>query len=407
MLPNIHHRFGETRRLASAMPDPNRGHGINRGVLDSVVPDSGEAQDRRAAGQRPSRQERPGQEDRCFRLPVDSAPSFRGLLRGSFRPDDEICAIRSLWRHRDNLIQLATLHLQHMQKALDQMNLQIHHVISDLAGTTGLAIMDAILAGERDPQKLAQLRNRHIQASEETIMKSLVGDYREEHLFTLRQSLKSYRHYQELIQEIDLQVKQMVLRLPSKIAAGEKPPKGDKIRRTPWRNEPPQLRNDLYRAFGVDLTEVPGINSLTAQMLLTEIGPNLSRFPTAAAFCSWLRLCPNPNVSGGQVLSSRTQPSKNRAARELRMATQGLHRSNTFLGDYFRRMKARMGAPKAMTATAHKLARIVYHMVTTQQEYDATVFQQQEQRRRLQKSARLHAQARELGFQLVPINSVP
>jgi len=330
-----------------------------------------------------------------------------GLLRGSFRPDDEICAMRSLWRHRDNLIQMATLHLQHMQKALDQMNLQIHHVISDLAGTTGLAIMDAILAGERDPHKLARLRNRHIQASEETITKSLVGDYREEHLFTLCQSLKSYRHYQELIQEVDLQVKQMLQKLPSRIAAEQKPPKGGKIRRTPWRNEPPQLRNDLYRAYGVDLTEVPGINSLTAQMLLTEIGPDWSRFPTAAAFCSWLRLCPNPKISGGQVLSSRTQPTKNRAALALRMATQGLHRSETFLGDYFRRMKARMGAPKAMTATAHKLARIIYHMVTTQQEYDATVFQQQEQRRRLQKSARLHAQARELGFQLVPIGVVP
>lgn len=330
-----------------------------------------------------------------------------GLLRGSFRPDDEICAMRSLWRHRDNLIQMATLHLQHMQKALDQMNLQIHHVISDLAGTTGLAIMDAILAGERDPHKLAQLRNRHIQASEETIMKSLVGDYREEHLFTLRQSLKSYRHYQELIQEVDLQVKQMLQKLPSKTTLEQKPPKGGKIRRTPWRNEPPLLRNDLYRAFGVDLTEVPGINSLTAQMLLTEVGPDLSRFPTAAAFCSWLRLCPNPKISGGQVLSSRTQPTKNRAALALRMATQGLHRSDSFLGDYFRRMKARMGAPKAMTATAHKLARIIYHMVTTQQEYDATVFQQQEKRRRLQKSARLHAQARELGFQLVPIEVVP
>ena len=330
-----------------------------------------------------------------------------GLLRGSFRPDDEICALRSLWRHRDNLIQLATLHLQHMQKALDQMNLQLHHVISDLAGTTGLAILDAILAGERNPQQLAQLRNRRIQASEETIIKSLVGDYREEHLFTLRQSLKSYRHYQELIQEVDLQVKQMLQRLPSKTAAGDEPPKGDKIRRTPWRNEPPQLRNDLYRAFGVDLTEVPGINSLTAQMLLTEIGPNLSRFPTAAAFCSWLRLCPNPKISGAQVLSSRTQPTKNRAALALRMATQGLHRSDSFLGDYFRRMKARMGAPKAMTATAHKLARIVYRMVTTQQEYDATVFQQQEQRTQLKKSARLHAQARELGFQLIPINLVP
>jgi transposase len=330
-----------------------------------------------------------------------------GLLRGSFRFDDEICAIRSLWRHRENLIQLATIHLQHMQKALDQMNLQIHHVISDLAGTTGLAIMDAVLAGDRDPYKLAQLRDPRIRASEETIMKSLVGDYREEHLFALRQSLRSYRHYQELIQEVDLKVKQMVQQLPSKVAEGEKPPKGEKIRKTPWRNEPPQLRDDLYRAFGVDLTEVPGINTLTAQMLLTEIGPDLFRFPTAAAFCAWLRLCPDPKISGGQVLSSRTRPTKNRAALALRIATQGLHRSDTFLGDYFRRTKARMGVPKAMTATAHKLARIVYHMVTTQQEYDATIFQQQEQRRRQQKSARLHAQARELGFHLVPINSVP
>ena len=332
-----------------------------------------------------------------------------GLLRGSFRPDDEICAIRSLWRHRDSLIQLATLHLQHMQKALDQMNLQIHHVISDLDGTTGVAIMDAILAGERDPLKLAQLRHPRIRASEETIMKSLVGDYREEHLFTLRQSLKAYRYYQELIQEVDAQVKQMMQRLRSKVAEGEEPPQGSKrrARKTPWRNEPSQLREDLYRAFGVDLTEIPGVNSLTAQMLLTEIGPNLDRFPTAAAFCSWLRLCPDPKISGGQVLSSRTRPTKNRAALALRVATQALHSSDCFLGDYFRRMKARMGTPKAMTATAHKLARIIYHMVTTQQPYDTTIFQEQEERRQHQKSARLHAQARELGFQLIPINVVP
>jgi transposase len=330
-----------------------------------------------------------------------------GLLRASFRPNDEVCAIPWLWRHRHNLIQLATLHLQHMQKALDQMNLQIHHVISDLSGTTGLAIVDAILAGERNPQKLAQLRDPRIRASEETIMKSLVGDYRQEHLFALHQSLRSYRHYQELIKEVDVRVKQMMQRLPSKVADGEKPPNGSKSCRTPWRNEPPQLRDDLYRAFGVDLTQVPGINSLTAQMLLTEIGPDLSRFPTAAAFCSWLRLCPDPKISGGQVLSSRTRPTKNRAALALRMATQGLHRSNTFLGDYFRRMKARMGTPKAMTATAHKLARIVYHLVTTQQEYDVTIFQEQERHRQNRRTAKLHAQAKELGFHLVPLHSVP
>jgi transposase len=249
--------------------------------------------------------------------------------------------------------------LQHMQKSLDQMNVQIHHVISDLAGTTGLTIVEAILAGERDPQKLAQLRDWRIKASEETIMKSLVGDYRAEHLFTLGQSLRSYRHYQQMIQEVDLQVKQMVQRLPSKLADGQKPPKEKNPRKTPWRNEPPQLRDDLYRAFGVDLTQVPGINTLTAQMPLTEVGPDLSRFPTAAAFSSWLRLCPNPRISGGQILSSTTRPTKNRLALALRMAAQGLHRSQSFLGDYFRRMKSRMGTPKAMTAVAHKLARIV------------------------------------------------
>jgi transposase len=295
-----------------------------------------------------------------------------------------------------------------MQKALDQMNVQIHHVISDLAGTTGLSIVDAILSGERDPRTLAQLRDWRIRASEETIMKSLVGDYRDEHLFTLRQSLKSYRHYQSLIQEVDMKVKTMVQELPSQVNVDEKPlPKEKNPRKTPWRNEPPQLRDDLYRAFGVDLTQIPGINTLTAQMLLAEVGPDLSRFPTTAAFCSWLRLCPDPKISGGKILSSKTRPTKNRAALALRMAAQGLHRSQTFLGDYFRRMKARMGTPKAMTAAAHKLARIVYHMVVNRCEYDTTVFQDQERRSQNRKRSKLQLQAKELGFNLVPMKAVP
>lgn len=331
-----------------------------------------------------------------------------GLLRGSFRPDDEICAIRSLWRHRDNLIQLATIHLQHMQKALDQMNLQIHHVISDLSGTTGLAIVDAILAGERDPHQLAKLRDWRIKAREETIVKSLVGDYREEHLFVLRQSLEGYRKYQEMIQDLDIEVKRRMARLPSKIDPVEKPlGKERNPRKTPRRTEPFELRRELYRAFGVDLTQVPGINPLTAQVLLTEVGPNLSRFPTAAAFCSWLRLCPEPRISGGQVLSSKTRPTKNRAALALRLAAQALHKSQTFLGDYFRRMKARLGAPSAITAVAHKLARIVYHLITTQQEYSATVFEEQERRTRDRKRKRLSVQAKEMGFRLVPVDHVP
>ena len=331
-----------------------------------------------------------------------------GLLRGSFRPDQEICAIRSLWRHRESLIQMASVHLQHMQKALDQMNLQIHHVISDIAGTTGLAIIDAILAGERDPGVLAGLRDWRIRASEETIIKSLVGDYREEHLFTLRQSLAAYRQYQRLIAQVDRKVKQMLACLPAKVDVAQQPiPKARNPRKTPYRNEPVGLRDDLYRAFGVDLTQVPAINSLTAQTLLTEIGPDLSRFPTVSSFACWLRLCPDKRVSGGKVLSSKTRPTKNRAALALRMAAQSLHRSETFLGEYFRRMKARLGAPKATTAAAHKLARIVYHLLTTRQPYDESVFIQQEIRFQNRRAARLRMQARQLGFELVPVQSVP
>lgn len=331
-----------------------------------------------------------------------------GLLRGSFRPDDEICAIRSLWRHRDNLIQLATVHLQHMQKALDQMNLQIHHVISDLAGATGLAIVDAILAGERDPHRLSKLRDWRIKASEATIVKSLVGDYRDEHIFVLRQSLEGYRSYQKMIGNLDIEVKRRMARLPSRVDPVERPLRKERNpRKTPRRTEPSELRSELYRAFGVDLTQVPGINPLTAQVLLTEVGTNLARFPTAAAFCSWLRLCPEPRISGGQVLSSKTRPTKNRAALGLRLAAQALHRSQTFLGDYFRRMKARLGAPSAITAVAHKLARIVYHLIRNQQEYDASIFQEQERRTQDRKRRRLHAQAHELGFRLIPAEDVP
>jgi transposase len=301
---------------------------------------------------------------------------------------------------------MASIHLQHMQKALDQMNLQIHHVISDIAGTTGLAIIDAILAGERDPQKLADLRDWRIRASEATIMKSMVGDYRDEHLFALRQSLAAYRHYQQLIVEVDQKVKKMFSKLPAKVDPAQDPmPEARNPRKAPWRNEPIGLREDLYRAFGVDLTQVPGINSLTAQILLTEVGPDFSAFPNVAAFASWLRLCPDNRVSGGKVLSSRTGPTKNRAALALRMAAQSLHHSQTFLGEYYRRMRARLGAPKAITATAHKLARIIYHLLTKRKAYDESIFIEQEIRFRKRREARLRAQARELGFQMVPVET--
>jgi transposase len=237
-----------------------------------------------------------------------------GLLRGSFRPDDEICSIRSLWRHRENLIQLATVHLQHMQKALDQMNLQIHHVISDLSGTTGLAIIDAILPGERDPQTLAKLRDWRIKASEETIMKSLVGDYREEHLFVLRQSLIRYRSYRKMIQELDEEVNRRMVQPAIQVDPAEKPLRKERNpRKTSRRTEPLDLRRELYRAFGVDLTQVPGINPLTAQVLLTEVGPTLSRFPTAAALlllAAALSGAQNQRRSGVVIKDSPDQKSR-------------------------------------------------------------------------------------------------
>jgi transposase len=225
-----------------------------------------------------------------------------GLLRPSFRPADQVCVLRSPVRHRDSLIQTAATHVLRMQKALDQMNLQIHHVISDITGLTGLRIIDAILAGKRDAKELAALRDARIKATEETIIKSLVGDYRREHLFTLRQSLAAYRSYQKLVAECDREIEQQLKLFDDRVDRKAKPLAPPKVRRHKlFGNEPSfDLRGHLYRIFGVDLTEVPGINILTAHTLLAEVGPDLSRFSSASAFASWLGLCPD-NVSFRQA----------------------------------------------------------------------------------------------------------
>lgn len=329
-----------------------------------------------------------------------------GLLRASFRPPQDVCRVRSLLRHRDNLVQMAATHVQHMQKALDQMNLQLHHVISDLTGKTGLAILDAILAGERDAQALAQLRDGRIQASPQTIAKSLVGDYRPEHLFVLRQSLATYRAYQRLRVECDQEIATALADFDTQADPASLPPRPQKARRAPQRNQFHfDLQAELYRILGVDLTLVPGLETLSVHTLLGEVGPDLSAFPNQAAFCSWLGLCPDNRVSGGQVLSTRTRKVQHRLARALRMAAQSLHHSESYLGEYYRRMRAKLGAPKALTAAAHKLARIIYHLLTTRQPYDESVFAQQEELHRRRTQARLQRQARALGFQLVPITT--
>lgn len=330
-----------------------------------------------------------------------------GLLRASFRPPQDVCALRSLLRHRDNLIKQASVHILHMQKALDQMNLRLHHVIDDITGMTGLTILDAILAGQRDPQELAKLRHPGIKASEETILKSLMGDYRSEHLLVLRQSLAAYRYFQRLLQECDREIHATLKALDSRIDVKRHPLPPERVgRRKPRRNEPQfNLRQHLYRIFGVDLTQIPGLQATTAHTLLAEIGPNLSKFRSASALASWLGLCPHNDISGGKILLARTRKVNNRAAAALRMAAQSLHGSQSFLGDYYRRMRSRLGAPKANVAAAHKLTRVIFQLLTTRQPYDESMFARQEMLFRKRTEAKLKKQAKSLGFQLVPIEA--
>lgn len=327
-----------------------------------------------------------------------------GLLRASYRPEDAICRVRSLLRHRDGLVAMAAEHVQHMQKALSQMNLQLHHVLSDLTGQSGLAILDAIVAGERDPVVLAELRDKRVQASAETIVKSLVGDYRWEHLFTLRQSLEAYRHYQSLVAACDQEIEKYLKELGSKIDMEQHPlpppARGHKPRKNEFRFD---MRRELYRILGVDLTAVPGLDAITAHTILAEIGHDLSRFRNAAAFAAWLGLCPDHQKSGGRVLSSKTRRTRNRVNRALRVAARSLHKSQSCLGNYYRRMRSRLGAPKAITAAAHKLARIVFHLLTTRQPYDESIFAKEEQRHRARREHWLFRQAREFGYQLVAL----
>jgi transposase len=329
-----------------------------------------------------------------------------GLLKSSFRPESEICAIRSLSRHRASMVENAAVHIQHMHKALTQMNLQIHHVLSDITGQSGMAILEAIVKGKRDPHQLAELCDQRVRSSQETVVKSLVGNYRSEHLFTLGQSLQAYKYYQQLIADCDQEIERLVRALDGKIDPPQNGPGSSPDPRFLKR-----LKNqfhfamapELNRIFGVDLTAIPGISALTAHTLLSEIGPDLSRFPNVAAFASWLALCPGNKKSGGKVLSSKTRQTNSRASHALRIAAQTLARSQSHLGSFYRRMKARLGAPQAITATAHKLARIVYHLLTTGQAYDESVFLNEDRKQTQRHEKYLRKQAKTLGYELVPI----
>ena len=331
-----------------------------------------------------------------------------GLLRASFRPPARVCAVRSLWRHRDTLIRYAGSHVQHMQKALTQMNIQLANVISDLTGRTGLAIIDALLAGERDGEKLAELRDHRIKADAQRIAKSLEGDWKPEHLFTLRQARLTYSHYQAMIAECDTQISVFLRGFESRVDRTAQPlPKRTSSHVRPQRNEPGfDLRGELYRILGVDLTQVPGLQSTTASAFLSEVGPSVERFATPKHFASWLGLCPDNRITGGRILSAATRDVKSRTACALRMAAQSLHRSQSALGDYFRRMKARLGAPEAITATAHKLARILHHLIKNRCAYDQSIFAREEELHRQRREKNLRKQAALFGFQLTPLQSI-
>lgn len=333
-----------------------------------------------------------------------------GLLRSAFRPEDEVCAVRALMRHRKELVEMASQHVQHMQKALTQMNLQIHHVINDLTGVTGMAIVDAILAGERNATELAKLRDPRVKADIETIRKSLVGHWRKEHLFTLKQSRGLYKTYQEQIAECDREIEKRLQATPPRVDPDQRPLPPNKKRDREKKNKgmDPQsafnMRTEAYKLFGVDLTQVPGL----AQNILAlygELGRDLSRWATSGHFTSWLSLCPDNDVSGGRVLWRGMRNFKNPAAQLFRLAAYSLHRSETPLGDFLRRMKARIGPAAAITATARKIAVIFYSMVKNQVEYDETRWSQLDVHRQKRVENKLRRHARRLGFELVPIEN--
>jgi len=326
-----------------------------------------------------------------------------GLLKGSFRPEDSICVLRSYWRHRDNLVALASAHIQHMHKALEQMNLQLHKVISDVTGVTGMAIIRAILAGERDPVKLAQMKDRRIQSSVQKIAKALQGDYRPEHLLALQQSVELYDIYLEKIAACDEQIDQCLAQFESRVDEDALQERTQRTpRRTPKGHQPDfDLGSHLYRITGVDYTAIPGLDVLTVQTILSEVGLDPSAFPSSKDFCSWLALCPNHRITGGRVKSSRTRQSTNRTATAFRLAAQSQARSPSWTGVFYRRIRKRRGAPKAVTATAHKLARIFYHMWTTGEAYqqmDAEAYEQKHKERILNNMKKT---AKRMGFNVV------
>jgi hypothetical protein len=332
-----------------------------------------------------------------------------GLLQGSFRPADPYCVLRTYLRHRDELVCARSTQCQLIQKALLQMNVQLPQVLSDVTGVSGLAIIGAILKGERDPAKLAALVDRRVRASQPAIQQALKGDYRAEHLFVLGQAYDLYHTYEGKLAACDEEIVRETATLPVKADPLRQPLPARKPGRAPGLDKMAgvDMRAELHEKFGVDLTGIEGIGVLTGLTLLTEIGPQLERFHSEKHFCSWLGLCPDNRISGGKVLSSRTRRVVNRATDAFRLAASTLDRSQSALGAFARRMKARLGAAEGITATAHKLARIVYRLIKHGETYVRQGLEDYEKKYADRKLNALKKTAKAMGFELIQKQPLP
>jgi transposase len=352
----------------------------------------------------------PGQLSRCGARPktdvldaqwIQRLHSY-GLLRASFRPPDSVLALRAYWRQRQMQVRYAASHVQHMQKALEQMNVKLTQVVSDITGLTGMSIIEAILEGERNPTELAKLRDERCHSSEEEIALALEGTWRPEHLFELRQAHALYQFHHQQITECDQQVQAELVKLPNR--AGEKTRTAKQRQRGRKNNDVRfEATGPLFQALGVDLTLIEGIEVGTALVILAEIGVDVSRFPTEKHFASWLRLCPPQDESNRTKKRHRHRKGTSRVTIALRMAARSVGRTMTPLGLFYRRIRSRIGGLGAVKATAHKLACLVYRMLKYGQEYVIQSMEEYEAKLKAKMLDTLKRKAAAMGFQLSPL----
>lgn len=329
-----------------------------------------------------------------------------GLLRGSFRPHERVIRLRALLRHRERLVDSAATHIQLMQKALMQMNVQLHHVVTDITGVTGMKIIRGIVDGDHDPCTLAKHRDVRCKESVETICEALTGNYRSEHVFALRHALELFDFLQTKIEESDVEIETVLHalnedRVPPAVPLPH-------VRHKRGRNEPRfDVRATLYTMLGVDLSQIHGLGPYTVLRLIAECGDDMRKWPTAKHFTSWLTLAPGNKISGGRVLSSRTRRSSNRAAALLRIAAVNIGKTETALGAFYRRLGARIGKAKAVTATARKLAVLFYNALRYGMRYADPGANYYDERYKQRVLSNLQRRARQMGFMLVSATDLP